>query len=90
MVRVQSALAEAFDAGEDLVGGFGPHERLRIPIGLLDVVLNCSLQAIGADESTALQAAPGQDREPGSHRVEPGGASEPCAGADRATHSANR
>ncbi len=75
MVRVQSALAEAFDAGEDLVGGFGPDKRFGIPIGLVNVGLDCSFQAVGADKDTALETAPGQKREPAFHRVEPGRAS---------------
>ncbi len=53
VVRVQSALAESSDAGEDPVGGFGSDRRFGIQVGLLNVGLNRSFEAIGADPSTA-------------------------------------
>ncbi len=36
LVLVQSAFAEAFDAGEDIITGLGPHERTRILVGLVN------------------------------------------------------
>ena len=71
VVRVQSGLAEAFDAGEDLVGGFGPDERLGIQVGLIDVGLDCGFQAVGADKDAALETATAQEREPAFHQIEP-------------------
>ena len=71
-MRARRASAEALDAGEDLVGGFGPDEWFRIPVCLVNVGLDRSFQAVGADKDTALETAPGQKREPAFHPVEPG------------------
>jgi hypothetical protein len=71
--RVQSALAEAFNTGEDLVSGFRPDERFGIQVGLLNVSLDCGLQSVGADKEPVLEAAPGQKKETAFHQIEPRG-----------------
>ena len=64
-------MAEAFDAGEDLVGGFGPDKRFGIVVGLVNIGLNRDFEAVGADKYAALEAAAGQDGEPALYQVEP-------------------
>jgi hypothetical protein len=45
--------------GEDLVGRFGPGERLRIGVVLGDVAVDRSLQVDDRVKAAALEAAPG-------------------------------
>ena len=64
-------MTEAFDAGEDVVGGSGPDEWLGFGVRLLDIGVDCSFEAVRAGEDSALQAAPRQDRKPALDEVEP-------------------
>ena len=60
-MRARRALAEALDAGEDLVGGLYPHKRLGIPVGLVNICLDYGLAAINTDKGAVLQQVSGQD-----------------------------
>ena len=57
-------MAETGDIGEDVVGGLGPHERLRVGVGLGDVGEDRLLQLAGTREGAALEPPPAQQREP--------------------------
>jgi hypothetical protein len=52
-------LAEALNAGEDVVSGLGPDEGFRAGVGLVNVGLNGSFKRMGAAKSTSLQASSG-------------------------------
>src|SRR4028119_538678 len=68
----RSPLAELGDAGEDVVGGFGPGEGLRVGVGFGDVGEDRRLQLVGAGEGAAFEATAAEQREPALDKVEPG------------------
>ena len=68
----QGAAAEASDGGEDVVGGFGPAERLRVCVADGDVVHDGSLQGLGGPVDTAADLLLGQQAEEPFDLVDPG------------------
>ena len=58
--------------GEDLAGGLGPGERLGIIVMFVDVAVDRGLQVDDGVEAAALEPAPGERREEGLDRVQPG------------------
>ena len=58
--------------GEDLVGGFGPGEGLGVGVVLGDVAMDRRLEVDDGVEGAPLESAPGECREEGLDRVQPG------------------
>jgi hypothetical protein len=58
--------------GEDLVRRLGPGERLGVGVVLGDVAVNRGLEIGHRAEDAALEAAPGERREKGLDRIQPG------------------
>src|SRR5215213_6659892 len=71
-VGIRSTLAEAGDAGEDVVCGFGPDERLRVGVVLCNVGVDGRLQRGRAGEGAALETPAVEQRKPALDEVEPG------------------
>lgn len=66
-------MAEASDAGDDGVGGFGPDEGLWAAVGVADVAMDRGFEIVGPFEGAALQASAGEKSEPALDAIEPGG-----------------
>ncbi|MCJ2084424.1 hypothetical protein MKK88_00235 [Methylobacterium sp. E-005] len=64
-------MAETFDAGEDGVGGFGPDERVRTNVGVVDVAVDRALKIVGPFEGAALHALAGETCEPALVGIRP-------------------
>ena len=58
--------------GEDVVGGFGPGERLGFIVVFVDVAVDRCLQVDDRAKAAASDAAAGERREEGLDRVQPG------------------
>jgi len=67
----KSAEAKALDAGQDVVGGLGPAEGLRIDIGGLDLCLDCLFELGDRAEHASLEGAVGQQREEAFNLIDP-------------------
>ncbi len=68
---LDGALRESRNARQDLIGGLGPHERLRIRLMRLDECLNGGLQLGHTAVRPATQLFVGQFREPALHQTQP-------------------
>jgi len=68
---VRCPLGEASDAGEDLVGGLDPVERLGIGVVVLDEVSDCALQLKNASMLAALDLTLSEQCEPALDLVQP-------------------
>src|SRR5947207_13229765 len=62
-VGVERAAAEALDGCQDVIGGFGPAERLGRSISAFDIGGDRALQFSDGSMRTALDALLGQERE---------------------------
>ena len=69
----ESAQAEAFDGGEDVVGGLGPAEGSWVGIDGVDVAPNGLLEFLRRAMDPAPELFFGQEREEALDLVEPGG-----------------
>ena len=70
--RVQSALTKPRQVGEDLVGGLGPDERLRVLVVDVEVAEDGRLELGGAAMRAAADLLLGEEREEGLDEVDPG------------------
>ena len=64
--------AEAFDGGEDVVGGFGPLEGLRVFVVLFDEGADVGFELAGRGVHTALQLLARQFGKPAFDLIDPG------------------
>jgi hypothetical protein len=68
----KSAMAEPLDAGQDVVGGLGPAERLGVGIGGLDVDFDRCFELGHRAEHAASQGTLGQQRKEALDLINPG------------------
>src|SRR6476469_4469514 len=73
VVRVRNSVAEAGNAGKDMVGVLGPRERLWVGIRGVDVSKDRLLQLADTGESATLEPAAAQKGKPALNQVEPRG-----------------
>ena len=71
---IEGTQAEAFDCGEDVVGGFGPTEGTWVGPDTVDVAPNGLLEFLGRAMDSASELPFGQECEEALDLVEPGGA----------------
>jgi hypothetical protein len=57
-----------------IVGGFGPHEGLRMMVGGFDIATNGVFEFAGSAMAAPANLLFGQSREPALHQIEPGSA----------------
>ncbi len=65
-------MTKSSDTGQDLVGGFRPHERLGRCVGVVDVTEDRSLERAGAPVRSASDLFVGELGEPSFDEIEPG------------------
>src|ERR1035437_501436 len=70
--RVQSALTKPRQVGQDLVGGLGPDERLRVLVVDVEVAEDGRLELGGAAMRAAADLLLGEEREEALDEVDPG------------------
>src|SRR5512147_1179015 len=68
----EGAAAEPFDGREDIIGGFGPAERLGVGIAGIDIGGDGRFQFLGGAVGTALDLVLAEKREEPLHLVDPG------------------
>src|ERR1700684_3842768 len=71
-VGAECAAAEALDGCEDVIGRFGPAERLRRGISDFDISGDCGLQLGDGSMRAALDLLFGQEREEALDLIDPG------------------
>src|SRR5438477_359780 len=71
-VGVERAAAEALDGCQDVIGGFGPAERLGRSISAFDIGGDRALQFGDGSMRTALDLLFGQEREETLDLIDPG------------------
>ena len=64
-------MSEASDAGEDVVGGFGPHERARLLIVGVEKLRNRTLQFADAAMRPPANLFIGELSKPTLHQIQP-------------------
>jgi hypothetical protein len=67
----RDSLAKPGHAGQDLIGRLGPHERLGILVGHVEVLADGGLQRPGAPMGASLDLFLGEEGEPALHQVQP-------------------
>ncbi len=70
-LKVERPLGEARDAGEDLIGGVGPHERLSVSVVRVDEFADRHLEGAHASMHAAAQLLVRELGEPSLDEVEP-------------------
>ena len=74
MGGIEGTQTEAFDGGEDVVGGLDPAERSRVGVDGVDVAPDGVFEFLGRAMDPAPELLFGQEREEALDLVEPGGA----------------
>ena len=71
--RVRNSQAKPLNAGQNVIGGFGPHERLGVGIVTIEVLANRLLELTGGSMRAPTQVLLSERGEPAFDLVEPRG-----------------